>query len=48
MATIETKYNIGQEVWVISIDSRGPEIKKRIVSGIKVETIARRKKKMRE
>lgn len=39
MATIETKYNIGQEVWVISPGNRGPEIKKRIVSGIKVETI---------
>lgn len=39
MATIETKYNIGQEVWVISIENRGPEIKKRIVSGITVETI---------
>lgn len=39
MSTIETKYNIGQEVWVISIENRGPEIKKRIVSGITVETI---------
>ena len=39
MATIETKYNIGQEVWVISCERVGLEIKKRIVSGITVETI---------
>ena len=39
MATIETKYNIGQAVWVISCENRGLEIKKRIVSGITVETI---------
>ena len=39
MATIETKYNIGQEVWVISCENLGPDIKKRIVSGITVETI---------
>lgn len=39
MATIETKYNIGQEVWVISLENLGLEIKKRIVSGITVETI---------
>lgn len=39
MATIETKYNIGQEVWVISFENLGPDIKRRIVSGIMVETI---------
>ena len=39
MATIETKYNIGQEVWVISLENRGLEINKRIVSGIMVDTI---------
>ena len=39
MATIETKYNIGQEVWVISCENLGPDIKRRIVSGITVETI---------
>ena len=39
MATIETKYNIGQEVWVISCENLGPDIKKRTVSGITVETI---------
>ena len=39
MATIETKYNIGQEVWVISFENYGPNIKKRIVSGITVDTI---------